>query len=743
MSQYDHDIRNRLLVARLPAMPQILVKLIELCQTDDAGMADLARLIATDPGMTTKCLGLANSSAYHRGAGQKVGLEQALSALGTDMIKTLVISESVFQTFNNFSHSGSTDLRMFWKHSLGAAVTAREIARTIGYGQIEEAYLAGLLHDVGRLALLSAAPQEYAYNFLAQDDDTLCAIEQRTLEITHPEAGAWLLERWRLDSFMADSVLYHHEPVARLEAAHPLIRIVRLAHILATETPDEQELQAAAELCGLSEAQVQDIAQGAMTQVEHTARFLGIDLAAAADAVVPTGAGPVAVTPQQEKLNEEVRNLALLSELSRSFARKQGDPELLGMIARSARILFNIDDALMLLWNYRANALVGMASGAHQQRMADFAVPLGGSGPIAQAAQRRELAFITRESGELSVPEEQLLRLFGAECLMCLPMSANDRCLGVLIAGVAPWQAQHLQGRARFLRSFAVQATVALQNALAARSAQPQIGNDTLDDSRRVIHEVNNPLSIIKNYLGVLSTKLAKDSAVSGEMAILHEEIDRVSNIINGMGKTAPAPQGPTDVNRVVRDVVQLIQGAQLPAGVQLVARLPEASSEIEGPADPVKQILINLIKNAIEAMPKGGHIDVSNNGRVHRDGGVYIELCVRDNGPGIPDHVLTHLFTPVRSTKPGANRGIGLSIVQNLVTQIGGLIACRSGASGTTFDILLPLPNTASVSAVIAQAAAAELPGVASSPAADAAFAASGAVPAPSAADGAAHGAQ
>ncbi|HEY5799144.1 MAG TPA: HDOD domain-containing protein, partial [Burkholderiaceae bacterium] len=229
MPQFDHDIRNRLLVARLPAMPQILVKLIELCQNDETGMAELARLIATDPGMTTKCLGLAHSSAFHR-AGPRIGLEQALSAMGTDMIKTLVISESVFQTFSNFSHSSSTDLRAFWKHALTAAVTARETARAIGYPHIEEAYLAGLLHDVGRLALLSAAPQEYAYNFLAQDDDSLCAIEQRTLEITHPEAGAWLLERWQLDSFLADSVLYHHEPVARLEAAHPLIRIVRLAH---------------------------------------------------------------------------------------------------------------------------------------------------------------------------------------------------------------------------------------------------------------------------------------------------------------------------------------------------------------------------------------------------------------------------------------------------------------------------------------------------------------------------------
>ena len=222
MHQSDHDIRNRLLIARLPAMPQILIKLIEHLAADDLGMQELAALVAKDAGMTSKILGVANSSAYYR-ASRSVGLEQSLVALGTDMIKTLVISESVFQTFNNFPHSGSTDLRAFWKNSLTAAVIARDLAKKLGYAHAEEAYLAGLLHNVGRLALLSTAPKEYAYNFTARDDDELCAVEQRTLQITHSEAGAWLIERWHLDSFLADSVLYHHEPSERLTAAHPLI----------------------------------------------------------------------------------------------------------------------------------------------------------------------------------------------------------------------------------------------------------------------------------------------------------------------------------------------------------------------------------------------------------------------------------------------------------------------------------------------------------------------------------------
>ena len=101
-------------------MPQILIKLIEHLQADDAGMPELAALIAKDAAMTSKILTVANSSAYHRNP-RTVGLEQSLVSLGTDMIKTLVISESVFQTFNSFPHSGSTDLRGFWKGSLTTA----------------------------------------------------------------------------------------------------------------------------------------------------------------------------------------------------------------------------------------------------------------------------------------------------------------------------------------------------------------------------------------------------------------------------------------------------------------------------------------------------------------------------------------------------------------------------------------------------------------------------------------------
>ncbi len=342
MFQADSDIRNRLLVARLPAMPQILLKLIEQCQTEDVGMAALADLVSKDPGMTGKILGVANSSAYHR-SGRKFGLEQSLMTLGSDMIKTLVISESVYQVFNNFSHSNSTDLRSFWQHSLSSAVMARDIAEKMNYPHIEEAYLAGLLHDVGRLALLATAPKEYAGNFLAVDDDNLCAVEQRTLAITHPEAGAWLVARWNLDSFLSDSVLYHHEPAARLDSAHPLIRIVLLAHLLSNHGEDNAAVKAASLLCGIDALDLSQIYAGASSQVKKSAEYLGIDLTGVEHLDMPTAAEDKAEpTPDsvRTQLSSEVRNLVLTTEAGRVFSRQQGEAGLLESISRSARLLF-------------------------------------------------------------------------------------------------------------------------------------------------------------------------------------------------------------------------------------------------------------------------------------------------------------------------------------------------------------------------------------------------------------------
>ena len=705
--QPDQDIRNRLLIARLPAMPQILIKLLAHLQADDLGMPELAALVAKDAGMTGKILTVANSSAYHR-SGRQANLEQAMVALGTDMIKTLVISDSVFQTFNSFPNSSATDLRAFWKNSLTAAVLARDLARHLNYSQPEEAYLAGLLHNVGRLALLATAPKEYGFNFTARDDEALCAVEQRTLQITHAEAGAWLIERWQLDSFLADSVLYHHEPGERLEGAHPLIRIVRAAHLLSGHAEDPALVIEAAKLCDLEPEAADALLEQAARQVERAAVHLGIDLAGADDIPAqPAFAPPPPVDPVQQRLTEEMRNLVLVSEIGQSFARQQGESGLLEAMARSARVLFDFENVAVLLENPTGHALVG-APTANQQRIAEFAIPLSKGGAVAKATLERRISFIRREGAPLGLSEEQLLRMLGTESLVCVPLVSGARCIGVLIGGIAGWQVPACQKRERFMQAFGAQAASALENAMLergqARRQLAHVAEEYREASRRVVHEVNNPLSIIKNYLSVLDSKLERQEPVSGELSILNEEIDRVGQLVNSLTEVQPNVDSgvSADVGKVVEDVLRLFRATDfVPANVEIVVSMSPEAGRIEGDPDILKQILVNLVKNAIEALSAtGGRIEIANRGHANRERRLYLELVVSDTGPGLSREVLANLFSAVKSTKEGPHHGLGLSIVHSLVKKLNGHIACRSGTTGTSFEILLPAHAGASAPA-------------------------------------------
>ncbi|MDB5841437.1 MAG: histidine kinase [Herminiimonas sp.] len=700
MHRAEQDIRKRLAVVRLPAMPEVLLQLIERCQNEEPDLADLASLIAKDPGMAAAILGIANSSAYRR-SGRDIGIERSLHAMGADMVRTLVISESVYRIFNRFSPSGQTDLRSFWKHSMAAALSAREIAARIAYPHAEEAYLAGLLHDIGRLGLLAVSPREYALNFRAPDDAKLCWIEQRTLQITHCEAGAWLIERWQLDSFLADSVLYHHEPVARLNNAHALIRIILLAHLLADPGTDEAALAEAGALCGLGAGQLKDIRRQADEQTGEFAEQLGIDMSGADDPPVPVETAPVpAAERTQERLSEEIRNMVLASNAGRAFSKQQDESALLETIIRSARILFGFEDATILMRNRPGTALAGTVAGEQRQRLAEFSIVLAGGGAIADAARESQVAFIRREGELLGVGEEQLLNILGTECLVGLPLVVGGRALGVMVGGVASDQVAGLQQRERFLLAFGSQAGNALQAAMSGRadisSQVAAISEEYREASRQVAHEVNNPLSIIKNYLSILDGKLRKKEPVVSELSILNEEIDRVGQIISGLGEIQPAVRdGVTEVGRVVREIVRLFQDTEfVPPSVTIITRIQDPHAAIEGSPDILKQILVNLMKNAVEALPDGGEIEIIEDGQVNRDGRLYLDLSVRDNGPGITPEVLANLFSPVHSTKGGEHRGIGLSIVHGLVSKLHGMIMCRSGKKGTTFQILLPIPG-------------------------------------------------
>lgn len=681
-------IRDRLISARLPAVPQVLLKLLALCRSENTSIADFAKLVAKDAGLTGRVLSIANSAAHQRG-GSRAGLEQALMILGVDTLKSLIIGESVAQVFNALAGRDTVGLVEFWRHSLTTAIVARDLASRLSYAHGEEAYLAGLLHDVGRLALLSAAPEEYRPRFAMIDDDQLCEIERAELQMTHAEAGAWLIERWKLDSFLADSVLYHHEPVRALDATHPLVRIVLLANRLAQAGPDSPAVAEACSVCGLSPLELEKVSEAAAGQVEIAAAQLGIDLG---DSKQPTPANSC-----NAQLAEEVHQLVLTNELTRNLGRQRSDTQLLESLTRSARLLFDLEDALILLVSHGNRSLVGVPLGKHRQRLAEYSVPLVAGNSMADAVLKKTPLFLNRQALPVSIAEDQLMRVLDTDAAVVLPLATAQQTVGALVGAVRPWQIEALQRKSGFLEAFAAQGANAMLAALQERTEVAQRINGIADDYRtaaqKMVHEVNNPLTIIKNYLSVLDAKLARSEPVSGEVSILNEEIDRVGRIVKSITQVKPeASAGNMDANRVVRDVVRLFQETEfVPSNVRITTQFYEEPLPVAGDGNSLRQMLINLIKNGVEALAAGGELLVAVTGPINRGGQMYVELNVRDNGAGIPRDMLAHLFTEAKSSKGGDHQGLGLCIVGELATKLGGEVNCRSGRGGTTFSILLP----------------------------------------------------
>ncbi|MEJ2201346.1 MAG: ATP-binding protein [Desulfuromonadaceae bacterium] len=145
------------------------------------------------------------------------------------------------------------------------------------------------------------------------------------------------------------------------------------------------------------------------------------------------------------------------------------------------------------------------------------------------------------------------------------------------------------------------------------------------------------------------------------------------------------------DLNRVIEDLFRLFdkslfQVRKITAELDLDKGIPKLSL----PAGAVKQILMNLVKNAAEAMSEGGTLRVSTRDRIYKNGSQYVELQVCDNGPGLPDQILSSLFKPVASTKQD-HAGLGLAIVKNLLDRLSAEVTCSSATTGTRFQMLLP----------------------------------------------------
>ncbi|MCZ6635762.1 MAG: HDOD domain-containing protein [bacterium] len=223
-------IRN---IRNLPTLPVIVSRILEVADDSGSSANELAGLVARDMSVSAKVLNLANSAFY--GFSRRITtIPQAVVVLGFDTVRSLALSVSVFESLSRNEGDVSFDREAFWIHSIGCGTASRLIAKELGYRDSGTFFVAGLLHDLGKIILDTYFSEQYSEVVKEMVEEERPALEAETdiLNIDHAEVGAWLAVRWKFPEILVTPIAAHHNLLAAEEEFVKEAVIVHLANIL-------------------------------------------------------------------------------------------------------------------------------------------------------------------------------------------------------------------------------------------------------------------------------------------------------------------------------------------------------------------------------------------------------------------------------------------------------------------------------------------------------------------------------
>ncbi|MDX1565751.1 MAG: HDOD domain-containing protein [Phycisphaeraceae bacterium] len=235
--QVNHHALDRLIrrIDHVSTLPHVVTRVIEVAQSTHTSAADLARVIETAPVLSVRLLKCVNSAAF--GLSRRVtSIQHAISYLGFKQVCNLAIGSAVSQIFKNEEPQGTYTRRGLWQHLVSVAVISRMIAIRRSIDAFEDAFLAGLLHDIGIIL-----EDQYMHAQFAEmmrrfpEDRTLIEAERERFGFDHTHLGDRVAEAWRLPDFVRSVIRLHHEPEAAYDKqCGALLGCVQLADVLCT-----------------------------------------------------------------------------------------------------------------------------------------------------------------------------------------------------------------------------------------------------------------------------------------------------------------------------------------------------------------------------------------------------------------------------------------------------------------------------------------------------------------------------
>ncbi len=283
------DIQEKILEEHqeLSSLPQTMAEVLRIVQDEKSSARDLANVLMKDPALAAKMLRLANSPYF--GAGRQItSITQAVMILGLRATTALALSASIYDLTGKWQ--SSIERVRFWRHSLSVAITAREIATLCRYECAEEAFVCGLLHDIGLLVLEKSFPDRFARIWQqAQSGENIIVVEEHHWGTNHARIGQFLLEQWQLPTSFCEAVGHHHRNFAADDNGHDntLSSIVALANLVTSfslttvRTVDAEILKKKEALTahlGIENETLQQIEETISARTLREAEFLEIDI---------------------------------------------------------------------------------------------------------------------------------------------------------------------------------------------------------------------------------------------------------------------------------------------------------------------------------------------------------------------------------------------------------------------------------------------------------------------------------
>ena len=232
----EHEDLRRLVTAMqtLPSPPTLYAEVVEAAQSPHGSLKQIGEIIHRDMSMTAKILQLVNSGFF--GLRQRVTTPlQAVSLLGLEIVQMLILSVQIFRTFDQSKLAGLS-LNTLWRHSAAVGGCARSIAQGESYDRemVDHAFIAGLLHDVGKVVLAVNLPELYKQTLVLAQTEKIAAeaAERAIFNTTHAEVGAYLLGLWGLPDCIVEALAYHHNPRTCLHQSFTLLTTVHVANAL-------------------------------------------------------------------------------------------------------------------------------------------------------------------------------------------------------------------------------------------------------------------------------------------------------------------------------------------------------------------------------------------------------------------------------------------------------------------------------------------------------------------------------